>query len=133
MPDYGIPFKDAQLHIYTGGQTASGSALGFVDSTQIFPSWQWQTDASLSGTYRDHLVGIHCRFSMQAIYTTDQRIERLAQSATALHFKLIQNNIHGSAGYFMYTAHIDNLALQGGNGNVWRYTLNAHANLWSAF
>lgn len=133
MPDWGIAFRDAQLHIWTGAVTASGSALGFVESTQFFPSWTWQTDASLSGTYRDHLVGVHARISTQQLYTTDQRIERLAELATAVHFKFIQSNIHGSAGYFAYTAHIDNLALQGGNGNMWRYTMNAHSNIWSAF
>lgn len=126
-------FKEGSLYLWTGSHTASGSPIAYVDSVGFSPNWQWQSDPSLSGTYRDHLMGIQSRLSMNVVYTLDQRVMQIAQMATAVHLKLLSNNSQGSAGYLVHSAHIDGLYLQGSEGGVLKYSLDVHAHIWSAF
>ena len=128
-------FTDGALHIWTGAANASGSAIAYVQGAHFNPTWGWQTDPSLSGTYRDHLTGQHARLIFDSVYTFDSRLAKLAQSATAVHFKWTHSSIDGSAGYIAYSGRIDSLTYQPTADGVpyTLYRLEAYANIWSAF
>jgi len=128
-------FTDGALHVWTGAATASGSAIAYVYGAQLNPHWGWQADPSLGGTVREHLTGQHARLVFESVYTTDSRLAKLAQSATAVHFKWTHSSIDGSAGYIAYSGHIDSLTYEPTADGVpyTLYRLEAHAYAWSAF
>jgi hypothetical protein len=57
----------------------------------------------------------------------------MAESATAIHFKFIHSGVNGTAGMFLYSGRVDNLSIQGAEGQIYTYSMRAHFNNWSAF
>ena len=132
MPEL-YSFPEGAVHVYTGTTASSGSPLAYVQSQQLTVTRQWQTDPSLSGVYRDHLVGVDARVNVNLGYTFDKTLQKIYESATAIHMKFIHNNVNGSAGYFLMSGRIDSLAYDSQQGGVFMCNFAAHANQWSAF
>lgn len=125
---------EATLHLWTGTHTQSGTNMLYVENASVDIQMEWQTDKSLSGTYRDHLVGRQATLSIGAVYAmSGSKQQALILSATAVHFKLTQQHYGGSAGYIFYSGRIDNVRIAGALGQVMTYSLNAHANIITAF
>ncbi len=67
-------------------------------------------------------------------FWADQTLTKVAESATAVHMKLLNTNaVNGSAGFFLYSGRIDALPLQGNANGVMQFSVQYHANQWSAF
>ena len=132
MPDP-FNFHDGTLHVWTGAATASGSPLAFVQGSRFDPTWGWQSDPALNGVYRDHLTGQRADITLEMVTTFDQTLARIAQSATAVHFKFTHSSLDGSAGYIAYSGHIDSIHYLGTDGAPYTYRLQAHTHTWSAF
>lgn len=131
MPEAYV-WPEGQIYIWTGTATAS-AVVSFAENSNLQVAYGWDNRPNLSGTYRDHLTGKRADLSIAALYTIDGTIQRMADSATAVHIKLIHNTINGSAGFFLYSGRLDNIAYQGDNAAPYKYALQYHANVWSGF
>ena len=127
-------WMDGLLYIYTGAAAPSTSALiAYAQNSRGNFAYGWDNRAAANGTYRDHKTGQRVDLFINAIYTNDTTITKITESATAVHFKLMQSHAIGSAGYFLYSGRIDAIQYQGSDKNPFVYSLNAHFNAWSAF
>jgi len=118
--------------LYTGAGAAS-AVVAYAQQTQVSITWGWLNHGTLGTAYYDHLTGKRADVSIGAVYTFDKTIKRMAESATAIHLKLMHSGLNGSAGYFLYSGRIDSLEYAGTEESPYTYSLRAHFNQWSAF
>ncbi len=93
----------------------------------------WMNRQALDGTYRDHITGQRGEVNIQAYHTQDGLLQKFADAKTAVHMKLMQNNGIGSAGVVLYSGRLDSVQYQGSEGSPFSYSLQYHANVWTAF
>ena len=132
MPEV-YSFPEGTLHLWTGAANASGNPIAYVQNANAVPTWGWQPEPSISGVYRDHKTGLSISLNAGIAWTFDKTIMKIAESATAVHAKIMNSSVNGSAGYLMYSGRIDSLPYQGAQGGFFQYSLVAHFNIWSAF
>lgn len=133
MPE-SFSWPEGNVYIWTGNATPSTSAVFALAQNSRLPiTYGWDNRANASGTYYDHKTGQRADLNIQAVYTVNTTITKIFLSATAVHMKLIQTNIIGSAGFFLYSGRIDNLQYIGNERQPFAYTLQAHFNAWSGF
>lgn len=133
MPE-AFSWNEGQAVIWTGNAVPISSAIvAYAKSVNGNHQWGWDNRVAANGQYRDHLTGQRADVSVGAFYTYDTRILRMIESATAMHLKLYHSSVNGSAGYLYYSGRFDSLNLVGGDGQVFEFTLQYHANSWSAF
>jgi hypothetical protein len=126
-------WPEGQVYIATGTFAAS-AVVAYCENLGITLHKPTLNRVHADGTYRDHLTGNRADITIGAMWTYDMTIAKIFESATATHMKII--NIAGglgSAGYILYSGRITTFAPNGSNGNPFQYTLNYHANVWSAF
>lgn len=127
-------WMDGSLFMWTGAAAPSTSAVfAYTRDSRGNFMFGWDNRAAANRTYRDHLTGLRCDVYINSVYTNDTTITKIAESATAVHMKLLQSHAIGSAGYFLYSGRIDAIQYQGNEKNPFIYTLNVHFNSWSAF
>jgi hypothetical protein len=126
-------FPEGFLHVWTGLANASGAQQAFVQNIGLTMQLGWQTDASLSGTYRDHHTGRAAQLNVGYTYALSAYLPKLLLSATAVHFKFMMNHFGGSAGFIFYSGRLDAVNLAGAENGVFTYQVQAHANQWTAF
>lgn len=132
MPEaYG--WSEGTLHVYTGTTAQSGTPIAYVQNVSLPVMRGWQSEPSVSGVYRDHLTGLSIQLNAGILYTFDKTLQRIFESATAVHAKLMHSSVNGTGGYFLMSGRIDSLNYNGANGGVLQYSLAMHANIWSAF
>lgn len=132
MPEaYGFP--EGVLHLYTGTTAQSGTPIAYVQNGNVTFTRGWQSEPSVSGVYRDHLTGLAAQLNAGVCYTFDKTIQRMFESATAVHAKWMHSSVNGTGGYFLMSGRIDSLAYNGAQGGFLQYSLAMHANIWSAF
>lgn len=133
MPE-SFAWPEGAIAVYTGNATPSTSALiAYAKDTNVSIAYGWDNRANASGVYLNHLTGTRADVTFNAVYTVDTTIAKMTQSATAIHVKVIQNNVIGSAGYFFYSGRIVNLRLVGNERDTYKYQFTYFANSWSAF
>lgn len=133
MPE-AFAWPEGTVSIYTGNATPSTSAVfAYARDTRIAPMRGWDNRPNAAGTYGNHLTGQRCDISIAAVYTVDNTLAKIAESATAVHFKFMHTNAIGSGGYFLYSGRIASLQYAGNEKQPYMYTLNAFCNNWSAF
>lgn len=133
MPET-FAWPDGTLSIWTGAASPSTSAvIAYARDTQASLTWGYDNRVNASGVYLNHLTGYRADINFNAVQTIDTTLAKMAQSATAVHLKLIQNNIVGSAGYFFYSGRIATIVYRGSEKNPFMYQLTVFANAWSAF
>lgn len=125
--------SDGRLHVWTGATGASGSMILYVENVSITMQYEWQTDKSLSGTYRDHAVGQAAQLQFGRVYTPSAYLDKLAASATAVHFKLTTNHFEGSAGWIFMSGRIDSIGIAAAANGIFSMPVAAHANRWTGF
>lgn len=132
MPEsYG--FSEGNLHLYTGVTGASGTPVAYVQNVSLTLAIGWQPEPSISGVYRDHKTGLQANLNAGVCYTFDKTMQRMFESATAVHGKFIHSSVNGTGGYLLMSGRMDNLAYNGSQGGAMLYSLAAHFNIWSAF
>jgi hypothetical protein len=134
MPATAEPFSwsEGQVWLWTGSATASAQ-VAFAQNINGGPTWGWERRPSLSGVYRGHLTGLEFPITVGALYTPHTTIQRMAQSATAVHLKLLHSHNGGSAGYVIHSGNILAMPILGYDNGLYEYSLNYVGNSWSAF
>jgi hypothetical protein len=114
-------WSEGRVYLWTGSATASAVAA-YAQNTQA------------NMVHGNALTGLRADVSEGLLYTHDATIMKMFHpSATAVHIKLLHSGVNGSAGHFFYSGVIDSLVVAGSEQNPYQYTLNYHANIWSAF
>lgn len=125
-------WPEGTLLVWTG--TSSPFTAGYVSDSTLQLVYGWQNvGPSIGGTYTDHLTGQYATLSFAGSYSYDPTLERIHQSATAVHFELLHNGVNGSAGYKLFSGRIDSLSIRGQEGGLFSFSLACHANAWSAY
>lgn len=127
-------WPDGSINAWTGTATAS-AAVGFAENSQVTLTRGWDNRPNLSGQYRNHLTGQMAQVSIGILTTLDWTLFRMFESAsTAVHLHLKQTGVGGaSGGLLLYSGVIDSMALQGSEGNLYKWAINYHCNTWSGY
>ncbi len=78
-------------------------------------------------------TGQRADVTIGGMVTQDFTIQKRFESATAVHLKIMQSSVNGTAGYILYSGRIDGIQWAAGEGGVFQGTLTYHANDWTAF
>lgn len=132
MSSEAYSWNEGQIYAWTGSATAS-AVIAFARDMQLSMQWGIDNVSTISGTYHDRVTGQRADLSIGALFTFNATIGRMVQSATAMHMKLLHSSINGSAGFVLWSGRVDALSLVGSDDNVLQYTVQHHANRWSAF
>ena len=131
MPE-AYAWPEGSVSIYTGAG-ATSAVVAYAQNSNLALTRGWMNQVTLGGAYSDHLTGQRADVSLGAVYTFDKTLQKLHESATAVHMKLMHSSINGSAGFILYSGRIDSFQYAGTEENPYTYTLAAHFNAWSAF
>lgn len=127
-----IAFSEGSARLWTGSAAHYGFAL--AQSVNVSFGYGWNNFQTLDGTYRNLLTGQRADVTIAAAQSYDMAIFRMFQSATAIHMELWHGTpISVSAGWVLWSGRIDQLQIQGQQGDVLRYNLTYHANVWSGY
>ena len=96
-------------------------------------SYGWLNTQSIGGVYRDHPTGQRIDVSIEALYTFDSTIQKMIQSATAVHLKFMHSSINGTGGFFAYSGRVQSLNYKGTEAQPYAYSLSYYANRFSGF
>lgn len=129
----GYSWIEGSIWVSTGVAFATSALIGYAEMSTEGRNYGWVNTPAAGGTYYDHLTGQRADIPLQAVYTFDQTLIKIAEAKTALHFKFLQNTINGSAGCYYYSGHIDRVEIKGQDGQVYKYSVQAHFNQWSAY
>jgi hypothetical protein len=125
-------WPEGQIYVYTGN-AATSAVVAFATDSNVTPLWGWDNRVAADGSYNDHLTGRRMNVTVGAIYTMDTTLQRIADSATAIHMKFLHMHYLGSAGIWLWSGRIDSLPLNGADTQPYAFSLQAHFNRWSAF
>jgi hypothetical protein len=125
-------FPEGTLWLWTATATASAQVM-YAQNSRAALTHGWVNMPTMDGSYYDHLTGQRADVSIGALYSPDLTIQRMFNSATAIHMRMNHSSIMGSAGYYFYSGRIDNLELAGSDGSVFKFNMTYHANKWSAY
>lgn len=131
MPEV-YSFPEGTVSLYTGA-AATSALMAYCQDTTVTLVWGWDNRPAAGGNYYDQLTGRRADVTVNLHLTTDEVIQRMTQSATAVHMKFNHSSVGGTGGYWLYSGRIDRLQFQGQQGGVFSYTLAAHFNRWSGF
>ena len=125
-------WMEGEIWIWTGAAAAS-SEPQFAQSLDFSISHQWDNRKPASGNYFDVKMGQRADVTIGGLLTQHFTVPKMFQSGTAVHMKLMQSGVNGTAGYIFYSGAIDRLQFAGAEGGIFRSTLQYHANSWTAF
>jgi hypothetical protein len=124
---------DATIYLSTGVAFATSAVVGLCENSNVSTQWGYVNTPAADGTYYDHITGQRANVSLQQVYTVDRSLLAIADSATALHLKLMQSGANGSAGMYLWSGRIDNVNYAGQKAGVFMLSCQMHYNNWSAF
>ncbi len=131
MPE-SISFSEGSILFWTGTSTAR--AVAFVENGSLVLTQGWENRRLGSGQYIDLFTGQRADVQINAAITWDTTIQRIFQSATAVHMNVRHSGLlEPSAGYLLYSGRLDSLSVQGSQGQVVRLGIQYHTNIWSAY
>lgn len=127
-------WPEGSISLWTGAASPSTSAVvAYAQNMQVQMAYGWLEHESVDGVYARHLTGQSVDATFGAIYTYDSTLLKMIASATALHMKIAQTNVNGSAGLNLYSGNISGLTLIGDENNPHVCTFSYHGNLWSGY
>lgn len=127
-----VGWPEGQIYVWTGTATAS-ALVGYAENLSLTFQRGFINRETLSGGYYDYTTGRRADVNCGAVWSYDGTLRYMYDSATAVHMKLIHSSLGNSAGYLFYSGRMDTLAAQGAEGNVLKFNIQAHFNVWSAF
>lgn len=125
-------WPEGQIWVYTGN-LATSAVVAFAQNTRLSLAKGFTNNETLGGGYYDVFTGQRADVSIGAIWCFDGTLARIFDSGTAVHLKIMNSSVNGSAGYMLYSGRIDSLPYDGAEGSPFKYTLTYHANVWSGF
>lgn len=123
---------EGNIAIFTGNM-ATSAILAFVENTNISITHGIVNRQVADGHYYDYATGQRMDVNIGAAWAYSDALYKLDASATAIHLKIINASVAGTAGYIAYSGRIDSLFIDGQQGGVFKYRVAAHFNTWSAF
>lgn len=125
-------WMEGQLWVFTGN-LATSAVVAYATQNNLNLTWGNVNNQTLAGTYYDYNTGKRADLTVGAVMCFDSTLNRIADSATAVHMKFINSSVAGTAGYMLYSGRIDSLQFAGTERSPYTYTLAAHFNVWSGF
>jgi len=126
-------WPEGMIYLYTGAGGAS-ALVGYAENVYGTMAYGVDNFRTFDGVYHNRWTGQRADIHIGALYTTDALpLTVMASAQTAVHVHLKHSGAVGSAGFHLYSGAIDSMAMWGREGDVVRYTLSYHANLWSAY
>ena len=129
-----VAWPEGQAILFTGGG-ATSAVVAYAQDVRGSFIYGYENRQVLDGTYYDVLTGRRADVDIGYLYTTDQTLARLFESATAVHIHL-QHSVAPSgvtAGFRLWSGRIDSLSYDGTENAPFRYRLTYHSNVWSAY
>lgn len=125
-------WMEGQIAVFTGN-LATSAVVAFAQNTRLSLAIGFVNNETLGGGYYDVRTGQRADVSIGAVWCFDGTLARIFDSGTAVHMKIINSSVNGSAGYMLYSGRIDSLPYDGSENAPFKYTLTYHANVWSGF
>jgi len=125
-------WPEGTLLVWTG--TSNPHTASYVDSVamQVMRGWI-NIGPSFGGLYTDVLTGWRVDVTIGAAYTYDKTLQRMFESATAMHLHFYHSSVNGSAGVKCWSGRVSNWTVNGQEGGVYTVGLTYQANAWSAY
>lgn len=124
--------REGQLFVWTGTATAS-ALVAFAQGVQANVVRGWLNEPRGDLSYRDVQTGQRLDVQIGTLLTWDMTLQRLFDSATALHMHFKESGLYGSAGWFWYSGRLDSLTLNSQEGGLVNFAAAGHFNRWSAY
>lgn len=126
-------WPEGAIYLWTGTATASAIPT-YAQSIQGSFERGWDNFATLSGGWRNTLTGERADVTIGTLYTVDNAALRAFDAAKADVHMHIRHDVQGaSAGYLLYSGRIDRMSLGGRDDDIYQFTVDYHANVWSAY
>ena len=125
-------WPEGEIWLWTGAAAAS-AAPQFAQSLNFSLAHQWDNRKPASGNYFDVKMGQRAEVTIGGLVSQHFTVPKIFESGTAVHMKLMQSSVNGTAGYILYSGRIDSLQQEASEGGIFRSNLTYHANDWTAF
>lgn len=124
---------EGQMWLSTGVPFVTSALIALAEQSNATMQFGWVNQVAASGNYTDFTTGQRGNVSWGVVHTFDKTLIKLAEAKTAVHLKMHHNTINGSAGVYLWSGRIDSYSIVGQNAGVYRLTMQAHFNSWSAY
>lgn len=126
-------WNEGKLWLWTGSATASAE-IQLAQNIRVNTFVGWERHQAVNGAVAEHPTGVIANLVVQRLYTYDSYLPRFQDTAApVVHAHVYHSGRLGSAGLILYSGRIDELALEGQEGNILMYTLSYHGNQFSAY
>lgn len=129
-------FPEGKLYLYASASgTTSGSGVGFAQNAEMGFSFGWVNYRNFDGNYHNLLTGKYATLSIETLLA-DQVLFTLANASAAVNAKfegLTTGVAAKSANWVLYSGVIDNVRVNQSIGDLHKFSISLHANVWSAF
>ncbi len=129
-------FAEGNLWLYASASgTVSGSGVAWAQDATVRFIYGWKNDRLLSGQYFDLLTGQAVTMQVSHLLG-DMYFFRLAQLTGAVNAKfegLVTGGLSQSAQWILYSGVIDAVEYTQSTDQVFKGSVNMHANTWSGF
>lgn len=132
MPE-AFSWMEGQVWMSTGLPFATSAYIGLAESTQSNLQVGWVNTPAAGGVYHNHTTGQKVDVTIGTMYSYDKTAQQWFDTKTAVHMKFIHSSVNGTAGIFLYSGRIASVNVQGSNGQVFKQSMQAFFNNWSAF
>lgn len=124
-------FPEGQLYLWTGSATAS-ALVAYARSIQLQLRLGFSNRPTLAGYY-DHLTGQRADLTIETVYSPSLTLQKLFESATAVHAHLSHAHVGGSAGVYLHSGRLADVTINSQENGVLKFSLAYYANRWSAY
>jgi hypothetical protein len=125
-------WPEGKLLVWTG--TSKPYTASYVESVGVQTVRGWANiGPAFGGLYADVLTGWRVDVTIGAAYTFDKTLQKMFESATAVHLHVYHSSINGSAGIKCWSGRVHDWQAQGQEGGLYTLSLTYHANAWSAY
>lgn len=129
-------FAEGKLYLYASASgTTSGSGVGFATNAEMGFSYGWMNYRNFDGNYHNLITGKYATLSIENLLA-DTVLFNLANASAAVNAKfesLTTGVAAKSANWVLYSGVIDSLRVNQSMGDLHKFSISLHANVWSAF
>jgi len=125
-------WPEGEIWLWTGAAAASAEP-SLAQNLDFTLTRAAQNRKAASGNYFNVQTGLIANVRIGGMVSHNFTEQKIFESATAVHMKLMQSSVNGTAGYILYSGWIDSLQQAAGEGELFLSTLTYHANDWTAF
>jgi len=132
MPEI-VSWPEGAIYLWTGTATAS-ALVGYARDVNATIVWGIDNYQTLDTAWHNVYTGQRADVGIGQFYTTDAlTLWKMAEAKTGVHVHLKHTGVYGSAGMYLYSGAIDSVQLAGNEGQHITFSVQFHANRWSAY